>query len=142
MTRQEWLDGLRVGDEGLRPEVAAVYQASGECRVFRVSAVTEGPAGRVIEVEDSHGRKMRFSGRGESVDLVSGETKLWPCLLEDPDGEAPGTSPPVTRRWVSEIQHARATLGDLTRWPRLSELTLAQVVAMVRVVRPDYEPRW
>lgn len=132
MTRQEYLDGLRMGDE-----VAVDYHTGGRgCKVFRVQAISQSTSQpRTFVV---HG--ISFSRRGEHVDDSGVDTWPGPCCLEDPDGEVLGRGPQLTRRQSSERWHAAETLRKLAAC--LDDLPTDKLVAMVRAVLPGYEPRW
>ena len=139
MARQVWLDGLKVGDE-----VAVDFRASGAgCKVFRIDAIIVNQ--RYSRIFVVHG--MRFSPAGNHIPIDSHSSfmnlETWPgmCCLEDPDEECLVPTPQPTRREASRLWHLRDTFGKLMSDPQ-RVLTFEQMEKMIRIVIPNYEPRW
>lgn len=85
-------------------------------------------------------RGMRFSPSGEYIDENDVERWPGPCCLEDPDSEALGWGPQLTRRQGSERWHAIEAFGRLVADG--SRLSTQQLIDMVRIADQDYKPTW
>jgi hypothetical protein len=130
MTRQEFLDNLKVGDE-----VSVDYRASGRgCKTFKLQELIRTKKyDRAFLV---HG--MRFSPTGGLI--LDDDTEMWPssCCLEDPDSDNLGWGPQPKRRDVSRRLRALRFFASLDK----KSLTTDELVAMIRVKFPDYVPDW
>jgi hypothetical protein len=130
VTRQEWLDGLKVGDE-----VAIEYRGRGS-KVFRVEAITS---------RDGHEHErfflvggLMFTATGMRFNYEGYEEVPGFCSLEDPDVELLDS---LTRREVSRRWHIEEVFTRIMNYPELT-LSYDQLEKMIKVVYPDYEPVW
>ena len=132
-SRQTFLDMRVVGDE-----VAVDFRTQGKgCKVFKILEIVSTPKHPRLFVLTSG---LRFSADGQYAGKSDDEFLTWPgpCCLEDPDSGELFWKTDLTRRQESERWHARETLDRLVR----ANLSAEQVIAMIKVVCPDYKPDW
>ena len=132
--RQTWLDGLVEGDE-----VALDFRTRGEgCKIYKIQRIlSTSKRERVFQVNG-----MLFSCGGEHI-YERDPQSVWPsdCCLEDPDSESLGYGSRITRKEDSERWHVQMTLSGLFV-EGFEGIPTSKLVDMVRVLRPDYEPKW
>ena len=128
MDRQAWLDSLKVGSE------VAVEWSDQVVKVFPVEAIISKDGFDRVFVAG----RLSFTPDGIRIGLEDYANLPGYCKLENPDG---GWMSGSTRREMSRFFHVREVFARILTSP-VTQLTCEQMERMIKVVYPDYEPKW